>query len=87
MTSMFECIGKGVPSMDFLCKVCGKQKGEPHGWRLVIELSKPGTTIRNTIYILDHWDESKALDPNAICFCSEACEVHYLADRHNQLVA
>jgi hypothetical protein len=73
--------------MDFLCNVCGKREGGPQGWRLVIELSKPGTAIRNTIFILDQWDEKKALEPTAVCFCSSACEEKYLATRHHELVA
>ena len=73
--------------MDFLCRVCGKREGGPQGWCLVIELSKPGTTIRNTIFILDQWDEKKALEPNAATFCSSACEERYLAARHLELVA
>ena len=56
--------------MDFLCRVCGKREGGPQGWRLVIELGKPGTAIRNTFFILDQWDEKKAMEPNAACFCS-----------------
>ena len=50
-------------------------------------MGKPGTEIRNTIFIIDQWDEKKALDPNAACFCSAACEERYLAVRHRELVA
>ena len=73
--------------MDFLCSVCGKREGGPQGWRVVIEMGKPGTAIRNTIFILDRWDEKKALEPNAASFCSSACEEKYLAARHHELVA
>lgn len=73
--------------MEFLCNVCGKREGEPRGWRMVIELNKPGTEIRNTLFILDRWDETKATDPHAACFCSGECEERYLAFRHKQLVA
>ena len=73
--------------MDFLCSVCGKREGEPQGWRLVIELDKPGAEIRNTIFILDQWDEKRASDPHASSFCSLECEEKYLAVRHQQLVA
>jgi len=73
--------------MDFLCTVCGKREGEPQGWRLVLELDKPGTGIRNTLFILDEWDRKRAAEPNASCFCSAACEESYLAARHRQLVA
>ena len=87
MNAATEIIGKEAPVMEFLCKLCGKREGEPHGWRLVIELDKPGTNIRNTIFILDQWDERRASDPHAACFCSRECENEYLAVRHQQLVA
>jgi hypothetical protein len=54
---------------------------------MVIELDKPGTDIRNTLFILDRWDESKARDPHAVSFCSGECEGRYLDVRHQQLVA
>lgn len=78
---------KGAPIMDFLCSVCGKRQGEPQGWRLVIELGKPGSEIRNTLFILGHWDEKKALESNTARLCSSECEEKYLAVRHQQLVA
>lgn len=73
--------------MEFLCRVCGKREGEPQGWHLVVELDKPGTAIRNTIFILDQWDEKRAVESNAACFCSDVCKDQYLAVRHRQLVA
>ena len=82
-----EIVGKEAPVMEYLCRMCGKREGEPQGWRLVIELEKPGTQIKNTIFIIDQWDESRANNPDAACFCSDDCESRYLADRHRQLVA
>ena len=87
MNSSFGVVGREAHIMDFLCSICGKREGGPQGWRLVIEMGKPGTEIRNTIFIIDQWDEKKALDPNAACFCSAACEERYLAVRHRELVA
>ena len=87
MNPSFGIRGKEAPVMDFLCRICGKREGEPQGWRLVIELDKPGTEIRNTIFIIDVWDNAKAQDPHATCFCSSECEAKYLAIRHRQLVA
>lgn len=87
MSASIQSFRKEAPAMEFLCSVCGKREGEPQGWRLVIEMKKPGTEIRNTMFILDQWDEHRALDPHAACFCSTDCERKYLADRHNQLVA
>ena len=60
MSASIQVIGKEAPIMEFLCRVCGKREGEPQGWHLVIELDKPGTDIRNTIFILDQWDEKQA---------------------------
>jgi hypothetical protein len=73
--------------MDYSCSVCGKREDEPRDWRLVIELVKPGTGIRNTLFILNQWDEVNASGPNASSLCSAACEESYLAARHRQLVA
>jgi len=87
MSATIEFIRKEAPAMEYLCRICGKREGEPQGWRLVIELNKPGTEIKNTIFILDQWDEDRAKDPHATCFCSDECESRYLADRHQQLVA
>lgn len=87
MSASIQVIGKGAPTMEFLCTVCGRREGEPQGWHLVIEMAKPGTDIRNTIFILDQWDEKRASDSGAACFCSTACKDRYLADRHRQLVA
>jgi hypothetical protein len=87
MSTAVNIIGREAPIMEFFCKLCGKREGEPQGWRLVIELDKPGTNIRNTLFILDQWDEKRANDPHAVCFCSTRCEDEYLAVRHQQLVA
>ena len=46
--------------MDYLCNVCGKRDGEPQGWLLVIEMSKPGTNIRNTFFLVDQWDTKRS---------------------------
>jgi hypothetical protein len=87
MNAAIQVIRKEAPVMEFLCRVCGKREGEPQGWHLVVELDKPGTDIRNTIFILDQWDEKRAGGPNAASFCSDVCKDKYLAVRHRQLVA
>jgi len=87
MNTKLEFIRKEAPTMEYLCRICGKRDEEPQGWRLVIELNKPGTEIKNTIFIIDQWDKDRANDPHATCFCSDECESRYLADRHQQLVA
>ena len=87
MCASLQFVEKEAPAMDFLCSVCGKREGEPQGWRLVIEMSKPGTDIRNTFFIVDHWDVKRASEPNTTCLCCAVCEEKYLAARHRQLVA
>jgi hypothetical protein len=87
MSASIQFIGLEAPTMKFLCRVCGRREGEPHGWHLVIEMVKPGTNISNTIFILDQWDEKRAGASNAACFCSTECQTRYLAVRHQQLVA
>lgn len=87
MSPIVEFVEREVPDMNFLCSGCGKCESNASGWRLVIELGKPGTEIRNTFFLVDEWDERKAADPNAHCFCSATCEESYLAARHRQLVA
>ena len=87
MNASIQVIGRAAPTMEYLCRVCGKREGEPRGWHLVIELAKPGTDIRNTIFILDQWDEKRASESNAACFCSTECKERYLVDWHHKLVA
>ena len=71
--------------MEFLCKFCGKQEGEPQGWLIAFELTTPGTEVRNTIFVADRWDRAKALQENALHFCSQQCQEKYLAMWREQL--
>ena len=87
MTPIVQFVEREVPDMNFLCSGCGKCESDVSGWRMVIELDKPGTEIRNTFFFVDEWDQGKATDPNAYSFCSVQCEEQYLAVRHRQLVA
>jgi hypothetical protein len=87
MSASIQAIGREAPTMEFLCSVCSRREGEPQGWQLVIEMAKPGSNVRNTMFILDQWDGKRAQDPNAASFCSTACKDRYLAERHRQLVA
>ena len=87
MTPIVQFGEREVLAVNFLCSGCGKYERNARGWRMVIELDKPGTEIRNTFFLVDEWDEKKAADPNAHSFCSLQCEEQYLAVRHRQLVA
>ncbi|HYL12010.1 MAG TPA: hypothetical protein VEV41_03190 [Terriglobales bacterium] len=73
--------------MEYQCKFCDKREGEPQGWLLVFEFTKPGTDLRNTIFFIDQWDEKIARRANAVHFCSKACREKYLARKHEQLAA
>lgn len=64
--------------MEFLCKFCGKRKGGEKGWLLGFEnLSKAWK--KNTIILLHDWDEQRACEPNAVHFCSAACQDKYVS--------
>lgn len=87
MSAEVNCILREAPPMEYWCKVCGKCDGEPQGWRFVIEMSKPGTDIRNTLFIVEKWDDRHMASENTACLCSPTCEEKYLSIRHRQLVA
>ena len=64
--------------MEFVCKFCGKQKGDAKGWLLGFEKMSP-TWKRNTIILLRGWDEQRAGEPTAVHFCSTACQDKYVS--------
>ena len=64
--------------MEFVCKFCGKQKGDAKGWLLGFE-SVDQTWKTNTISLLRAWDEQRAGEPDAVHFCSTACQDKYVS--------
>ena len=70
--------------MEFVCKTCGKRKGEAdEGWLLAIEGSgKPSRVMKYTITRLGRWDEQRAGERNAVHFCSAACQNKYMWENY-----
>ncbi len=68
------------PTSDFLCSFCGKRKGDANDWLLGFEGSKQKSLVmKYTITLLGKWDEQRACEPNAVHFCSTACQERYLS--------
>jgi hypothetical protein len=69
--------------MEFLCSCCGKRKGDAEGWLLGFEGSKEKSLVmKYTITLLAKWDEGRAREPNALHFCSTACQNKYLCKNY-----
>jgi hypothetical protein len=73
--------------MEFLCKFCGRREGEPRDWLIAFELTKPGSDVKNTIFLTDAWDQGKALQENALHFCSQQCQDKFLMKWREHLAA
>ena len=70
--------------MEFKCKHCGKAKRGAPGWLLGYELYQPGTGTKNTIILLEEWNERGALEANAVHFCSQRCHDRYVSSCYGQ---
>jgi hypothetical protein len=71
------------PSSDFLCSFCGKRKGDASDWLLGLEGSKAKNIVmKYTITLFGKWDEERASEPNAVHFCSAACQERYLSKNY-----
>ena len=69
--------------MEFICKVCGKRKGESENWVLGFEGTRQGSRVmKYTISFLGKWDEQRAQLPNAVHFCSSGCREKYLSKNY-----
>jgi hypothetical protein len=65
--------------VEFACNFCGKQKGDNTGWLVGFEGSKAKSVVmKYTITLLRKWDEQLASEPNALHFCSTACQDNYV---------
>ena len=66
-------------SMEFLCSFCGKRRGDAKDWLLGFEGTKEKSVVmKYTITLLGKWDEERASEPNAVHFCSTACQNNYV---------
>ena len=66
--------------MEYICKFCGKAKGDAKDWLLGFE--GRGKTMKGAVTLLGKWDEKLADERTAIHFCSRACQTKYLADNY-----
>jgi hypothetical protein len=69
--------------IDFVCSCCGKRKGDAQGWLLGFEGAKEkSVAMKYAITLLGKWDEQRASEPNAVHFCSTACQNEYLCKNY-----
>ncbi|HXZ79619.1 MAG TPA: hypothetical protein VEG30_06795 [Terriglobales bacterium] len=69
--------------MEFICRYCGKRKGEGEEWLLALEgTGKPGKVMKYAITLLGKWDEQRAGERNAVHFCSASCQNKYLRENY-----
>jgi hypothetical protein len=64
--------------MEYLCRFCGRRKGDSEDWLLGFEGTGAGKVMKYVITLLGKWDEQRASEPNAVHFCSTACQSKYL---------
>ena len=68
-----------VAMIAFLCETCGKLKKPEQNWILGMAAENLGAVSeRREINILSAWEESQALHPLAVHFCSERCKERYM---------
>jgi hypothetical protein len=65
---------------EYFCSFCGKRKGDAKDWLLGFEgMKQKSVVMKYTINLLRKWDEGRASEPNAVHFCSIACQDQYLS--------
>ena len=70
-------------TLDFVCKYCGKPKGDANDWLLAFEGTREKPIVmKYTISLLGKWDEKRANEANALHFCSTACQYRYLWEQY-----
>ncbi len=72
----------GATITDFHCRQCGKPKGDAKDWLLAFEGTKSSLVMKYTIRLLGKWDEKLANEPNAVYFCSTACQYKYMWENY-----
>lgn len=68
--------------MEYVCKYCGRVKGNASGWLLGFEGIAGGKTMKGAISLLGKWDEKRANERTALHFCSIACQTKYLVENY-----
>ena len=72
----------GENPMEYVCRYCGKRKGDTKGWQLGFEGTGGEKVMKYTITLLGKWDEQRASEVNAVHFCSTACQDKYLSKNY-----
>ena len=70
------------PTMEFNCSFCGKRKGDAENWLLGVEGTKERSVVMKYTINLLGMDEQRATLPNAVHFCSTACQDNYLCKNY-----
>ncbi len=66
-----------------VCSCCGKRKDNAADWLLGFEGTKEKNVVmKYAIVLLGKWDESRASEPNALHFCSAACQNRYVSQKY-----
>ena len=69
--------------MDFFCSFCGKPKDDAKDWLLGFEgIKEKSVVMKYAITLLGKWDEQRASEPNAVHFCSAACQNNYICKNY-----
>ena len=68
--------------MEYICRYCGKRKGDAKGWLLGFEGAGGEKVMKYTITLLGKWDEQRAGEVNAVHFCSTTCQDKYLSKNY-----
>ena len=68
---------------EFFCSSCGKQKDDAKDWLLAFEGTKVKSVVmKYFVALLPEWEEERANQPNALHFCSAACQSRYLSKNY-----
>jgi hypothetical protein len=67
--------------LQYVCDWCGKVKKASDVWRLGIAAEQIGVvSARREVNILSSWNDTTAVHPLAVHFCSETCKDKYMAE-------
>jgi hypothetical protein len=67
--------------LQYVCDWCGKVKKSSDVWRLGIAAEQIGVvSARREVNILSSWNDTTAVHPLAVHFCSETCKDKYMAE-------
>ena len=74
---------KTAAGVEYFCSPCGKRKVNDQDWLLGFERTRAKSVVlKSAITLLGKWDEQRATEPNALHFCSSACQTNYLCKNY-----